>query len=58
MKISNGRQDEEDFKLLKPVNADTKEDDSFICGREKGIEYKEFILPDNYKCDGCTLHWK
>ena len=34
------------------------EDGSFACGREKGFENKEFILPDDYECDGCTLQWK
>ena len=58
VKISNGRQEKEDFKLLKPINEEIKEDGSFICGREKGFEHKEFILPDNYECDGCTLQWK
>ena len=58
VKLSNGRQDNEDFKLLKPVSGEIKEDGSFVCGREKGFEYKEFILPNNYECDGCTLQWK
>lgn len=58
VKISNGRQDEESFKLLKPVNEEINKDGSFICGREKGFENKEFILPEDYECDGCTLQWK
>ena len=58
VKISNGLQDEKNFKLLKPVNGEVNEDGSFICGREKGFETKEFILPDDYECDGCTLQWK
>lgn len=58
VKISNGLQDEKNFKLLKPVNSEVNEDGSFICGREKGFETKEFILPDDYECDGCTLQWK
>jgi hypothetical protein len=58
VKISNGRQDEESFQLLKPVNEEVNKDGSFICGREKGFENKEFILPEDYECDGCTLQWK
>ena len=58
VKISNGKQDEESFKLLQPVEGKINEDGSFACGREKGFEHKEFILPDDYECDGCTLQWK
>ena len=58
VKISNGRQDIESFKLLKPVDVEVNSDGSFICGREKGFEHREFILPENYECDGCTLQWK
>ena len=58
VKISNGRQDEEDFKLLEPINGEINDDGSFTCGREKGFEYKEFNLPKDYECDGCTLQWK
>ena len=58
VKISNGKQDIDSFKLLKPVDGEVNSDGSFICGREKGFEHKEFILPENYECDGCTLQWK
>ena len=58
VKISNGLQDEDQFKLLKPVEGEINEDGSFKCGREKGFETKEFILPEDYECDGCTLQWK
>ena len=58
VKLSNGKQDEESFKLLQPVEGKINEDGSFACGREKGFENKEFILPDDYECDGCTLQWK
>ena len=58
VKISNGRQDNESFKLLKPVDSEVNSDGSFKCGREKGFEHREFILPENYECDGCTLQWK
>ena len=58
VKISNGRQDNESFKLLKPVDSEVNSDGSFKCGREKGFEHREFILPENYECDGCNLQWK
>ena len=58
VKISNGLQDIESFKLLKPVDSEVNSDGSFKCGREKGFEHREFILPENYECDGCTLQWK
>ena len=58
VKISNGRQDIDSFKLLRPTEGEVNSDGSFKCGREKGFEYKEFILPPDYECDGCTLQWK
>ena len=58
VKISNGIQDKDNFKLLKPVDGNINKDGSFICGREKGFEHKEFLLPKDYECDGCTLQWK
>jgi hypothetical protein len=58
VKISNGLQNNDNFVLLKPLNEEINEDGSFSCGREKGFENKEFILPDDYECDGCTLQWK
>ena len=58
VKISNGLQNEEDFVLLKPLNEKVNQDGSFKCGREKGFETKEFMLPEDYECDGCTLQWK
>ena len=58
VKISAGLQNEENFELLKPVDGEINEDGSFACGREKGFETKEFILPEDYVCDGCTLQWK
>ena len=57
VKISNGLQDEKNFKLLKPVDGEINEDGSFLCGREKGFEHREFKLPDDYECDGCTLQF-
>ena len=58
VKISKGMQNEDNFELLKPIDGEINSDGSFICGREKGFENKEFILPENYECDGCTLQWK
>ena len=58
VKISKGLQEEENFELLKPVDGKIYSDGSFICGREKGFEHKDFILPKDYECDGCTLQWK
>ena len=58
VKISNGRQDEEDFKLLEPINGEINADGSSTCGREKGFEYIEFNLLKDYECDDGTLQWK
>ena len=58
VKISNGLQNNDNFVLLKPLNEEINEDGSFKCGREKGFENKEFLLPEDYECDGCTLQWK
>ena len=58
VKISNGKQDIDSFKLLKPVDGIINKDGSFKCGRDKGFEHREFILPEDYECDGCTLQWK
>ena len=57
MKISKGLQEEKDFKILKPIEGNVNEDGSFLCGREKGFEHKEFKFPDDYECDGCTLQF-
>ena len=56
--ISNGQQTEESFKVLQPIEGKINEDGSFACGRVKGFEFKEFNLPEDYECDGCTLQWK
>ena len=58
VKISNGQQDEESFKLLQPAEGKINHDGSFPCGRNKGFEHQEFVLPSDYECDGCTLQWK
>ena len=57
VKISNGLENEKSFKLLKPINNEISDDGSFICGREKGFENKEFQLPEDYECDGCILQF-
>ena len=44
--------------LLQPTEGKINQDGSFECGRDKGFEHKEFILPSDYECDGCTLQWK
>ena len=56
--ISSGKQDQDSFKVLQPSEGKINADGSFICGRDKGFEHKEFILPEDYECDGCTLQWK
>ena len=58
VKLSSGKQEEESFKLLQPTEGKINQDGSFVCGRDKGFEHKEFILPPDYECDGCTLQWK
>ena len=58
VKLSYGNQDEKSFKTLMPKEGKINEDGSFPCGRNKGFEHQEFILPENYECDGCTLQWK
>jgi hypothetical protein len=58
VKISKGLQDNEDFQVLKPIDGEINSDGSFACGRVKGFENKEFALPEDYECDGCTLQWK
>ena len=58
VKISNGLEDIDSFKLLEPIDEKLNEDGSFLCGREKGFEHKEFNLPEDYECDGCILQWK
>ena len=58
VKLSNGKQDEESFKLLQPTEGKINQDGSFPCGRNKGFEHQEFVLPSDYECDGCTLQWK
>ena len=57
VKISQGLNEDKSFKILKPLNSDQNDDGSFICGREKGFEQKEFQLPEDYECDGCILQF-
>jgi len=50
---------DEDFKALKPVDVvDYNTDFSFACGRQAGFDFKEFVLPEDYACDHCTLQLK
>ena len=58
VRISNGLQEIEDFQILEPIDGKINEDGSFKCGREKGFEHKEFNLPEDYECDGCTIQWQ
>ena len=46
------------FTTLHPLDTKFRYDGSFECGRNKGFESKEFQLPKNYECDGCTLQFK
>ena len=56
VKILKDMQIEDNFESLKPVDNETFSEGSFICGREKGFENKDFILPENYECDdGCIF---
>ena len=56
VKISKGMQNEDNLELLKREDGETFFHGSFICGREKGFENKDFILPENYECDdGCIF---
>lgn len=55
--LSNGFENEENFEVLKPTD-DQNGDGSFVCGRKKGFESKDFKLPDNYECDRCIAQWK
>ncbi len=56
--ISPGLQEDKDFEVLFPVDGDYNDDGTFECGREKGFEHREFKLPEDFECDGCTLQWK
>lgn len=51
--------DENDFKVLMPLDKSANKKGSFPCGREEsGLEGKEVKFPANYTCDQCTLQWE
>ena len=58
VKISPGLDVEQNFTLLLPTDGSANEEGAFECGRIKGFESKEFVLPKDYECDGCILQWK
>jgi hypothetical protein len=48
--------DEDEFKVLMPLDRSANKKGSFPCGREQsGVEGKEFKFPLNFTCDTCTL---
>lgn len=55
--ISNGFETEGSFTVLNPIK-EYNNDGSFECGREKGLEKKEFQLPPDWECDRCIMQWK
>lgn len=58
VKISPGIEKEENFTVLKPKGNIANTKGEFPCGANKGFEGQEFILPEDYVCDKCTLQWK
>jgi len=45
---------EEDFKVIYPLDHSANKKGSFPCGREEsGFEGKEIKLPKNFTCDSC-----
>lgn len=58
VRISPGGSDPNDFRTLYPIDNSSNEDGLFNCSREIGFENKEFTLPADYECDGCTLQFK
>jgi hypothetical protein len=48
--------DENDFKVLFPLDRSANKKGSFPCGREEsGLEGKEVKFPANYTCDQCII---
>lgn len=48
--------DENDFRVLHPLDKSANKNGSFPCGREEtGLEGKEVKFPKNLTCDTCTL---
>lgn len=58
VKISPGIEKEENFTVLMPKGNIANAKGEFACGANKGFEGQEFILPDNFVCDKCTLQWR
>ena len=58
VKISPRIQENINLTTLHPLNTKYTYDGRFECGRNKGFESKEFQLPKNFECDGCTLQFK
>ena len=58
VKISPRIQENLNFTTLHPLDTKYTYDGKFECGRNKGFESKEFQLPKNFECDGCTLQFK
>ena len=47
---------ENDFKVLFPIDGTADDSGSFPCGREQNpLEGKEFRFPKNFTCDDCAL---
>jgi len=58
VKISPRIQENLNLTTLHPLDTKFNYDGKFECGRNKGFESKEFQLPKNFECDGCTLQFK
>ena len=58
VKISPRIQENINLTTLHPLDTKYTYDGRFECGRNKGFESKEFQLPKNFECDGCTLQFK
>lgn len=58
VQISKGIEAIDQFVPLYPADNSADKQGSFPCGRTKGFETQEFILPQDYECDQCILQWK
>ena len=58
VQISKGLEAIDQFVPLYPADNSADKNGSFPCGRTKGFESQEFILPQDYECDQCILQWK
>lgn len=57
VKLSPGLESEKNFTILSPKDIVLDSKGHFTCGRTKGFESHEFVLPSDYVCDQCTLQW-